>query len=249
MALLRTLKQRFGISAPRVAVHTHVAWYWRWLVLGSVVVVAAGLGWAILHPAVALPEFGRADPGVAAERSKELSIREQQDLAELRSRAAAAERQLAIERATYEDLARQIKALTEQNAALKEDLAFFQSLMPAGGGAAGVMIDRFKLQKEIMPGEYRYRLFLVQTGQRDRNFEGRLQLVVNLSENERTTALTVPPEGDRDAKEYRLNFKFFQRVEGTFKVSPDAVVKSLQVRVYEAGSKMPRLAHTVHASS
>lgn len=249
MALLRTLKQRFGISAPRVAVRAHIAWYWRWLVLVSVAVLAVSVGWATFDPAAVLPGFGRVEVGASAERSKELLAREQQELADLRSRAAAAERQLAIERATYEDLARQIKMLTEQNAALKDDLAFFQSLMTAGGGAAGVMIDRFKLHKEIMPGEYRYRLFLVQTGQRDRNFEGRLQMVVNLSENERTTALAVPPEGDRDAKEYRLNFKFFQRVEGTFKVSPDAVVKSLQVRVYEAGSKTPRLAHTIHASS
>ena len=26
----RALRRRFGIAAPRVAVTTHVAWYWRW---------------------------------------------------------------------------------------------------------------------------------------------------------------------------------------------------------------------------
>ena len=28
---LKQFRQRFGISAPRMTVQTHVAWYWRWL--------------------------------------------------------------------------------------------------------------------------------------------------------------------------------------------------------------------------
>ena len=249
MALLRALKQQFGISAPRVAVRAHVPWYWRWLGILSMAVLAAGIGWFTLHPAVVLTGFGAADSGASSERNTEEPALQQHELAELRSRATLAERQLAIERATYEDLVRQIRALTEQNAALKEDLAFFQTLMPAGGRETGIMVDRFRLQKESLPGEYRYRLFLVQTGHRDRNFEGRLQFVVNLTENERTTALTVPAEPERDAREYRLDFKLFQRVEGTFKVSPNAVVRSLQVRIYEKGGTTPRLAQTIEASS
>lgn len=248
MALLRTLKQRFGISAPRVAVRAQLAWYWRWLAILAVAALAAGVGSLTFHPGSVLSGFLSPDTGQSLDRLNEAMVLQQQEMAQLHGRAAAAERQLAIERATYEDLARQIKALTEQNAALKEDLAFFQTLMPGGGGATGVMIDRFRLQKD-MPGEYRYRLFLVRTGQREKNFEGRLQLVVNLVENEQTTALTMPAEGERDAREYQLNFKFFQRIEGTFKINPNAVVKSLQVRVYEHGSKTPKLAHTVHASS
>ena len=30
-APLWRLRQRFGIAAPRVAVHTQIAWYWRWI--------------------------------------------------------------------------------------------------------------------------------------------------------------------------------------------------------------------------
>ena len=56
----------------------------------------------------------------------------------------------------------------------------------------------------------------------------------------------LPPESNRNATEYQLNFKFFQRVEGTFKVAPGAVVKSLQVRVFENGASTPRLTQTVN---
>src|SRR5207249_12324350 len=29
--LFKQFRQRFGISAPKMTVQTHVAWYWRWL--------------------------------------------------------------------------------------------------------------------------------------------------------------------------------------------------------------------------
>ena len=43
--LIRTLRRRFGIFAPRVAVRPHVPWYWRWIgfiTLGGLVV---WVGW------------------------------------------------------------------------------------------------------------------------------------------------------------------------------------------------------------
>jgi hypothetical protein len=171
------------------------------------------------------------------------------ELAEIRSKAAAAERQLQIERATYGDLSRQMKALSDENAALREDLAFFQTLMPAGTKEApAVSINRVRVQPEALPGEYRYRLLLVQTGQRVKEFQGNVQFVLNVEQNERRTVVTLPPESNRDAKEYQVNFKFFQRLEGTFKVAPGAVVKSMQVRVFENGVSQPKLTQVVNVS-
>lgn len=248
MAFLRTLKQRFGIAAPRVAVRTHVPWYWRWLVIVTVGALAVGAGWTTYDSGMMFSGFRQSDADRALAELNQTIARQEQDIAELRTRAARAERQLAIESATYGDLARQMKSLAEQNAALKEDLAFFQTLMPAGGRDSAVVINRFSVHKELIPGEYRYRLLLVRTGQREKDFQGRLQFVVNLSQNEKALTLTLPPEGEGDAKEFQLRFRFFQRVEGTFKAPPDADVKSLQVRIFENGSKAPKLAQTINAS-
>jgi hypothetical protein len=33
---LKRLRQRFGISAPKLAIKTHVAWYWRALALMAI---------------------------------------------------------------------------------------------------------------------------------------------------------------------------------------------------------------------
>ena len=246
--LLRTLKRKFGIFAPRVAVRAHVPWYWRWLgyiTLGGVVV---GVAWTTYDYGMELAGFRQSEAQrKIAQMSVEIQSRDSR-IAELRTQVAAAERQLQIDRATYGDLGRQVKLLSEENAALKEDLALFQSLMASGEKEMGLSINRFRVQPDSLPGEYRYRFLLVQSGQRVKEFQGTLQFVVSLEQGDRKFVVTLPLDEQKSAKEYQVNFKFFQRVEGTFKVAPGTVVKSLQVRVFEIGSITPKLSQSVSVS-
>jgi len=245
---IRALQRKFGISAPRVAVRTHIAWYWRWLGYVALGAFVVGVGWTTYDYGMELAGFRQSEAAQALARlNGEIRQREAR-IMELRSQVAAAERQMQIERATYGDLAKQVKSLAEENAVLREDLGFFQSLMAAGGKEGALSINRFRVQPEVLPGEYRYRLLLVQNGQRVKEFQGTLQFVLNLEQGDRKFALTLPQEGEANTKEYQVSFKFFQRVEGTFKVAPGAVVKSLQIRVFENGSIAPKLSQSVSVS-
>lgn len=245
---IRSFKRRFGNATRRVTVQTHVPWYWRWLGIIAVGALVVGVGWTTYDYGMELAGFRQSEAARAIGRLR-AEIRERDNnILELRSQVASVERQLQIDRATYGDLGRQVKVLSEENAALKEDLAFFQSLMASGGKPTGLTINRFRVQSDTLPGEYRYRLLLVQSGQRVKEFQGALQFVVNLEQGDRKFVLTLPPEAQKNSKEYQLSFKFFQRVEGTFKVAPGTVVKSLQVRVFESGSIAPKLSQTVSVS-
>ena len=246
--LIRTLQRKFGISAPRVAVRTHIAWYWRWLGYVALGAFVFGVGWTTYDYGMELAGFRQSEAARALARLNEEIRQREARILELRSQVAAAERQMQIERATYGDLAKQVKLLAEENAVLREDLGFFQSLMAAGGKEGALSINRFRVQPEALPGEYRYRLLLVQNGQRVKEFQGTLQFVLNLEQGDRKFALTLPQEGEANTKEYQVSFKFFQRVEGTFKVAPGAVVKSLQIRVFENGSNAPKLSQSVSVS-
>ena len=246
--LIRTLQRKFGISAPRVAVRTHIAWYWRWLGYVALGAFVFGVGWTTYDYGMELAGFRQSEAARALARLNEEIRQREAGIMELRSQVAAAERQMQIERATYGDLAKQVKLLAEENAVLREDLGFFQSLMAAGGKEGALSINRFRVQPEALPGEYRYRLLLVQNGQRVKEFQGTLQFVLNLEQGDRKFALTLPQEGEANTKEYQVSFKFFQRVEGTFKVAPGAVVKSLQIRVFENGSNAPKLSQSVSVS-
>lgn len=248
MQFLKLLQRKFGISAPRVMVRTHVPWYLRWLGVIAIGGLVFGIGMSTYDFGMEFAGFRQREADRTLEKLMEKISSQHRELSDLRARVTAAERQLQIERATYGDLEKQVKSLANENATLKEDLAFFQSLMPASGRDGAVSINRFRLQQETLPGEYRYRLLLVQSGQRLKEFQGSLQFVLNVQQGDRKLVLTLPPEPDRGAKEYQLNFKFFQRIEGTFKIAPEAVVKGMQVRVFENGSNAPKLTQTVNVS-
>jgi len=169
---------------------------------------------------------------------QDLNAKLQDENQALRREIASNERQAQIDLATHGNLSGQIHNLIEENALLKEDLAFFQTLMASGGEAGGISVNRFRVLPDALPGEYRYRLLIAQSKQRVKDFRGRLQFIVDLEQGGKSEVVSFPKEDDT-GQAYNLAFKFYQRVEGTFLVPPDAVVKKVQVRVLETGNPTP----------
>ncbi len=238
----------FGISAPRMAVRTALPWYWRWLGWIALALVILLLSRATYNFGKKFAGFDQSEADHEVRQLADSNISLKLDLAQLRGQLAQGERQLQMERATYADLVKQMKALSEENATIKEDLAFFQTLMPSGGKEGGVAGSRFLVQNDTVPGEYRYRLLLLQTGQRNKDFQGYLQFAVNLQHDNQKAVMTLPAEDAGEGKGFKLDFRIYQRLEGTFRVAPNAVVKSIQVRVFEHGSSAPKLTQTVDAT-
>ncbi len=236
----------FGISAPRMAVRAAIPWYLRWLGIAGLAVVILLISRATYDFGKQFAGFDQSEADSEMQRLRAQNVKLQQEVDLTGGRIAQGERQLQIERATYADLVKQMKALADENAALKEDLAFFQTLMPSGGKEGGVAVNRFLVQNDALPGEYRYRLLITQTGQRSKDFQGSLQFVVNLQQDNKKVVMTLPADSDQEGKGFKLNFRFYQRIESTFRVAPNAVVKNIQVRVFENGSSEPKLTQTAN---
>jgi hypothetical protein len=247
MRLVRALRRKFGIAAPRLAVRTHVAWHWRWLLLATALAIGLSLAGRIYDVGLQFAGFERGEANQELARLAEQVAQLRSDAATQRAAVTAGERQLQIERVTQNDLAQHVRTLQDENARLKEDLGFFRSLMSAAGKEGGLSIYRFKVERDALPGEYRYRLLLLQSGQREREFRGSVQLLVNLLADGRRTVLTVPAAGAAD--QLRVNFKYYQRVEGLFQVAPGSAVKSVQVRIFEHGAAQPRLVQAIAVPS
>ena len=244
--LLKKFRQRFGISAPRMTVQTHVAWYWR--MLGLVVVLSCSFALAAW-----IYDAGRRFAGFdRSEAEQELSILREsagklsKEVAVLRAGVNASESKLQIERTAQAQLGKQMKALEEENTRLKEDLAFFENLIPGEHRDNTLLINRFRVDPGALPGEFRYRLLLLQGGRRDKPFLGNLQLLVTLQEGGKNAIITLPEEGAAQA--YKISFKYFQRVEGTFRVAPEAKVKAVRVRIFETGSSQVRATENFNLS-
>jgi hypothetical protein len=246
MTWRRRLKRRFGIAAPRVAVHTHVPWYMRWSMMLLAAGAVAAIAWAAFDLGRNVGGYHSGQAAVEQASLAESVARLQDENKGLRDQLAAAERQMQIEQSTHGNLAGQLQALSDENALLKEDLAFFQTLMTSGGGDAGngITINRFRVRADTFPGEYRYQLLVVQARTRGKEFQGRLQLVVDLLKDGEQQVLTLPGQGEKPG-EFGLSFKFYQRVEGAFRVPESAKVTRVQVRVLEDGVEQPRSSQTV----
>ena len=71
------------------------------------------------------------------------------------------------------------------------DLAFFENLIPSERRDNALSINRFKVEADALPGEYRYRLLLLQGGKRDKPFQGSLQLLVTLQQGGKDAIITL----------------------------------------------------------
>ena len=232
--LLRSLRRRFGISAPKMTVRTHVAWYWRWLGMVLLASLSLALALWVYDAGRRFAGFDRSEIEQEVKTLRESSARLDAEAEQLRAVANASESRLKIEQSAQTQLALQVKTLEEENRRLKEDLAFFENLGPATNKLS---INRFTVQKDVLPGEYRYRLLVLLGGAaRDRQFQGSLQLVVNVQSQGRNGMIVLPDRSQAENNNFRLNFKYFQRVEGTFRVPDQSKIRSVQVRVMEQGS-------------
>jgi len=241
------LRQRFGIAAPKVSVRTHVPWYLRWLGVAVLLAFSAALATWMYDAGRRFAGFDRSEveQELSAARGELAKIRA--ELERLRAIANAADSKVSIERSAQQKLAQQARSLGEDNARLREELAIFESMLSSEtASAAPLSVLRFKVEPDTLPGEFRYRVLLLASGpRRGREFQGRLELAVNLTEGGRSVMILVPGQGQPDSATFRLAFKHFQRVDGTFRVNPGAKVASVQVRIYEAGSKEPKVTQSV----
>jgi hypothetical protein len=241
------LRQRFGIAAPRVAVTSHVPWYWRWVGVAILLGISAASAAWIYDAGRQFAGFDRSEALSELQSLKASLSDAHAELDRLRALANAADSRLSIERTAQQNLAQQIRALEKDNARLREELATFESMLASETRTAStVTVYRFKVEPDVLPGEYRYRLLLLTpTSRQQREFHGRLELVVNLTEGERSAIMSFPEPADAGAAAFKLGFKYFHRVEGIFRVSPKAKVESVQVRVYEGSATQPRATHSV----
>ncbi len=150
--------------------------------------------------------------------------------------------QLQISDTANENLAQQIKLLTNENNQLKEKMIFFQHLM-SGNSKNGISIHQFSLKETTIPGNYRYALTLIQGGERPSDFKGTLRFQVKLLQNDQRK--TIPLLNKHSKQDFPINFKFLHRLEESFQVPPDTVVESIQVQIHDINDKKTILTQAV----
>jgi hypothetical protein len=232
----KLLRRRLSISAPRMIVRSHLPWPLRW----AVAALALGFSGALALWAF---EFGKDIAGLDRDAKAELS-RLRVEVAQLHderekalSIANTADSLLKAERTAQERLAQQLKQVEAENMALKNDLGFFERLMPAGAGDGGLSIRGLQAEA-VTDGQLRYQLVVMQAGKGAPEFNGRYEMTMvgTLDGRPWQQAASGGPQP--------LQFRQYRRVEGLLDHPAQAVVKAVTVKVTDSrGSVLA--SHTV----
>ncbi len=223
----RLLRRRLTISAPRMAVRSHMPWPLRWALAAIVFGFCAAIAlWAF--------EFGKSIAGLDHDAKEELvalraeltRLREERDKAQ--SVANTSGSLLTAEKAAQEHLSGKIRQLEQDNRALRDDLGFFEKLIPAGAGE-GIAIR--SLQAEMLGGtQLKWQLLVMQPVKNAPEFNGQLELSFSGTQNGKPWMMALP--GGPQA----LQLRQYRRIEGVVDLPPQAVVKTVSAKVLQGAA-------------
>jgi hypothetical protein len=228
----RLLLRRLTISAPSMSVRSALPWPFRWAVIAIVMGFCAAIGlWAF--------EFGKDIAGLDRVSTAELvrlrtevdeahaslkSVQEERNQAQSVANTAAT--LVATAKASQEALLSQVKVLEAENGALRDDLGFFEKLIPAVN-TQGIAIR--SLQAELLQSSTRvkWQVLVLQPSRGAPEFSGRLEL--SFSGTLAGKPWSAPLVGGGIA----IKIKQYGRWEGEFELPPQAVLKSVTAHVME----------------
>jgi hypothetical protein len=223
----KLLRRRLTISAPRMKVRSAMPWPLRWAMAAIVLGFCAAIAlWAF--------ELGKGIAGLDTGAKEEL-LRLRSDVAKLREERDSAQSVLntsgsllTAERAAQVRMASQIKALEAENRALRDDLGFFEKLIPTAGESVAIR----GLQAEVLPAgtQLKWQVLVIQPVKNGPEFRGKLELSIAGTVDGKPWSAQLP--GGAMA----LQVKQYRRVEGMVDLPERAVVKNVSAKVVEGSA-------------
>lgn len=231
----RLLRRRLTISAPRMAVRSAMPWPVRWAIVALVFGFCAAIGlWAF--------EFGRDIAGLEnGSQTELLQLREKVKTLQVDMDAAIEQRNqaqsiantagalVAAEKASSERLAAQVKQLDEDNRRLRDDLGFFEKLIPAS--ATEAVAIRGMQAEAVEDGKLRWQVLVIQSKKNAPALTGRLEISFN------GTLAGKPWNSPGAGISVPLNVQQYGRLEGVFAVPAQVSIKAMSAKVFD-GSVM-----------
>lgn len=225
----RLLRRRLTISAPRMAVRSAMPWPLRWVVAAIVLGFCAAIAlWAF--------EFGRDIAGLENGGQAEMQqLRTQLEALKAELEAARAQRDqaqsiantagtlVAAEKASSEHVNTQVKQLEVENRRLRDDLGFFEKLIPAD--ATDAVAIRGLQAEGVDNGKIRWQVLVIQSKKNAPELVGKLEIMLTGFSNGKPwtgSASTMP-----------LKITQYGRLEGYLDIPAQVTVKGLTAKVVD----------------
>lgn len=226
--VMRKIRRHYGVSARRVAVKSQRPWYWRLLVA----IIFMSLGYGICYWQLVKGGFGNSVEAVVQQNRLLLAKVSQSELL------------LQLEHAAQDTLMKELASLQEEDMRLKEDVAFYKSILSETTTSAGLKLHSFKISKGAQPNQYEYHIMLMQTGRSSKTVQGTLSLSLIGTQNGNPVTLSLNDNASA-GQAISINFKYYQRVDGSFNLPNGVVGHTVAASFFETGASQPRLSQKV----
>jgi len=212
-----------------MSVRSTLPWPFRWAAIAIVFGFCAAIGlWAFEFgkDIAGLEKGSKDEPGrlrteAAALRQELEQTRSQRDQAQ--SVANTAGTLVATEKAAQEQLVVRAQQLQEDNRRLRDDLGFFEKLIPAAGGD-GVAIRGVQAELKT-PFNVKWQVLVIQASKNAPEFSGRLELNFSGTLNGKpwTAGLPSGPQ--------TITVRQYGRFDGEFEIPAQVVLKLVSAKV------------------
>lgn len=229
----------FSVSAKHdLKIRRNWPWPLRLAVIILPLLVIAVLLWKNANQIPAAKMTGQ----MAASEMADVA-RLQEQISELRKRAAMLESELAMQQGLEEESREQTRFLTEENTKLKEELVYLQKLVSDATAEAGVRIQDARIQPGKESNEWSYRILLVQGGSPKDDFEGDIRITGYAADDGKV--LTVTSKEGAVIEPQPLKFKYYERIENIFRVPGDQKLGRIDVGVFKKDASEPFVTRTI----
>lgn len=153
---------------------------------------------------------------------------------ELREALARAQRSLQMNQTAYQELDNSLKASAQEIVKLREELNFYRNIISPADKKGGLRIQSLSVEPGDSENQYRYKLVLVQALKYDRPIRGSARIQISGMQAGRNTVLNFPTKAQ---KRIRVNFKYFQDIQGKLELPQNFEPRQITVRVITAGGR------------
>ena len=246
----RRVRQNFGISAPRMAVRLHLPWWGRGAIILTLVGIIAGMWWWGFDFGQIFGGFNRKEIEAKIATLETEATKLRSEAFDLREKNSTLESELAMTRGSQQTQQKQSIELSGENAQLKEELAFLQKLVSDSSKQIGLQLQRLTVEPDS-DEMWHYNLLVVRGGSPKDEFEGSIVLQATLAPapgapaGARGMVLTLPDDQPEAKPALALKFKYYQRVEGRFRVPAGMHVTAITARAFETGQGSARATRTL----
>lgn len=232
--MLKAIRRRIGVSAPKLSIRPEVPLHWRALSVLLLSAVALALAGWIYDAGRRFAGFDQSQSGEKLVELQSEILHLRQELAEVTVVADSSAARLKVEATAQDRLAIAVRNLEEENARIKSELAVFESLAGNEQAIPSISISRFEVLGSGEPRLFKYRFLATKSGSGgERNFKGRLELVLSVRNGDQ---LDIVTQSGKDGElSYPLQYRFFKRVDGKFFVPGQGILEAVEARLLEDG--------------